>query len=152
MSHDRLMLGSMAPLMAVVSTYIGGIIAYLATVGGTCTGGSAGQLGLILYAIPLYIAALVFLSFCLSIRSAILTCLTVLPAVLPQAVFTSETAIRILAFGESACGVLQGVPYDKDGRESIFVTLWLIPGVGTPLAMTVLLWRRITLAPPTSVR
>ena len=136
----------MLPTIAVLAVYLGGFLALSSVSTGTCTMGDAGQLFMIVISIPFYAIATVCAAKITKPRNVLIAYIISLPVLIWQAAFAIKLAVQILAFGASACDVLQGGPYSMDGSELIYVKLWLLVGLGLPLIMTVILWRRFPLA------
>jgi hypothetical protein len=137
---------SMLPSIAVLTVYIGGFFALAAISTGTCTMNDAGQLVILVLSIPFYAIAAVCLAKTRSPRNVLIAYIISSPVLVWQAGFAGKLSVQILAYGASACEVLRGGPYGLDGKEDFYVTLWLVVGLGLPLIMTVILWRRFPLA------
>lgn len=142
----------MLPSIAVLAVYLGGFFAVMAISAGTCTMNDAGQLAILVVSIPFYAIATACVAKISSPRNVLIAYVISSPILIWQAGFAVKLSVQILAFGASACEVLQGAPYGMDGREHHYVTLWLIVGLGLPLIMTVILWRRFPLALPSPFR
>jgi hypothetical protein len=132
--------------IAVLAIYIGGFFALMAISAGTCTMGDAGQLAMLVISIPFYAIATICSAKISSPRNVLIAYIISLPVLIWQAGFAVKLSVQILALGASACEVLHGPPYEMDGDEYSYVTLWLLVGLGLPLIMTVILWRRFPLA------
>ncbi len=129
-------------ILALVLSLIGGINALLAAHAGTCTMSDAGHLGGILFSIPFYAVALIFLAIHTPRRMAFLTTLLLSPFLLWQAAFALNLGFRILALDQTACEILWGPPYGRDGSEITYAILWLGTGLGFPVLLALSLWHK----------
>ena len=142
----------MLPSLAVLTVYIGGFFALVAVSAGTCTMNDAGQLVILVVAIPFYAIATVCVAKISRPKNALIAYIISLPVLIWQAGFAIKLSVQILVLGASAYEVLQGAPYGMDGHEHFYVTLWLLVGLGLPLIVTAILWRRFPLALSRPVR
>lgn len=125
------------PIIAILATYLGGLLAFSLARTGTCTMGDAGQLGSIALAMPFYAVTAICTMFSRSHRTITIICVAVLPVLLWQTAFALNLIVRIWAFGSSACEILNGLPYEHDGNETFYATLWLLVSLCLPIVFAI---------------
>jgi hypothetical protein len=101
--------------------WLGALNALLAWNMETCTGGAADSLlAGVLITLPFYVAGWLVLPKRTSSPGAIIAV-----ASIPAAITTFISIWTVsLASGQSACNVITALPFEKDGREGLFVALW----------------------------
>jgi len=123
---------------AVLLLYFGAANAWLSRYAGTCTQGSADQLGGLGLVLICYSFALALLW---RARPGIVPML-LLGALTPVLIWHAWEGARfawgVIVWGETACSMLVGSGYGQDGREMTFVVLWLLAAWAVPC---LILWR-----------
>lgn len=114
---------------------------------GTCTGGSAAHLGGVWLSVVFLLAALAIWARRKLARAGIVMAAAALPLLVFHALFGGQLALGVLR-GQSACSILQGLPFPPDGAEAVFAALWAgQAGLIVILAVALLAdWRRLAAA------
>ena len=86
--------------------------------------------------IPFYLLAVIGLLRTKYLRATTIACSPVFVFTLRQAAFAIRLSFAILAYGSSACEVLEGIPYPDSGDEIAFAILWPLMAFGTLTAVT----------------
>ena len=123
---------------AIILLYFGGLNAWLSRFAGTCTMGSADQLGGLGVVLICYALALGLLWRARPGRVAWGILLLLAPGLGWHAWEGALFAWGVVVQGQSACTMLVGAEYGMDGSEMTFVVLWLLAAWLLP---GLILWR-----------
>lgn len=104
--------------------YLGAFNGILAFTLGTCTQNSADELLGGGISLALYLVSTICFIFARNMYFAFLAIVPPLPFIAWQIHFTFRLAYGHLVVGQSACEVIHDLPYEMDGRESLFIGLW----------------------------
>lgn len=124
-----------------VSLYLAAFNGILAFTLGTCTQNSADELlggGL---SLALYLVSAICFIFARHMRFAFLVIVPPLPFIAWQIQFTFQLTYGYLVAGKSACEVIHDLPYEMDGRESLFIGLWTATCLAAICAIILAIYR-----------
>lgn len=130
--------------LSLIAFYAGAGNTALARFAGTCTQGDADRLHGVVISAVLFLIALVAMRASQRERMILVLIIPLLPVFVWQAWFSSRLSFEILAWGHSACDVLQRSPpsYPMSGSELFFAVAWPLMSFGLLLGLAVLWIRR----------
>ena len=131
----------MPSIVGYALLYVGAVNVWFARYAETCTMGNADGLWGGAVTLVAYLLGLSLLWIGRPPRMTYLLLLPVLGSIWMQTSFTVAFAFGVWISAKSACEVLQGVPSDFDGRESIFAVLWILLSLSALVGVVALLSR-----------
>ena len=121
--------------------YFGALNAFLSRYAGTCTQNAADHLAGLWLVLISYLLALAFLWRIRQEGGSLLLMAPLVPILLWHATEGVRFAWGVIVEGQSACSLLVSPPFGMDGRETLFVVLWLLAGLVLPLLLGWRLWQ-----------
>lgn len=120
-----------------MALWLGALNAFLSWTGETCTGGAADSLYGWIITLPLYVLGWAVMPK-RGGNPVTIVSIAALPAVVMAfvAIWTAS-----LFFGESACNLITGLPFEMDGRESAFAVAWSASSLAFWIGLAFALYR-----------